>query len=148
MQLRSGLRALPELNIAIFSFLLNFVWEMWQISFFADMPSEPHWVGVAVCTRATVGDAVISIVAFWSVAAQARSRSWVLQPTPLQVGGFIAVGVVITIVFEAIATGPLERWSYSPSMPTLPILGTGLFPLLQWILLPPLILWFVRRQLT
>jgi hypothetical protein len=33
-------------------------------------------------------------------------------------------------------------------MPTLPVLGTGLLPLLQWIFLPPLIAWFVHRQLT
>ncbi len=60
----------------------------------------------------------------------------------------VAVGLVITIILEALATGPLERWSYTSSMPTLPVLGTGLLPLLQWILLPPLTLWFVRRQLT
>ncbi|WP_205527550.1 hypothetical protein [Halomonas sp. JS92-SW72] len=32
-------------------------------------------------------------------------------------------------------------------MPTLPLLGTGLAPLLQWLLLPPLIVWLARRQL-
>lgn len=55
---------------------------------------------------------------------------------------------VITIILEALSTGPLERWGYTPSMPTLPILGTGIFPLFQWIVLPPLTIWFVRRQLT
>jgi hypothetical protein len=33
-------------------------------------------------------------------------------------------------------------------MPTLPILGTGLIPAFQWLLLPPVIVWLVRRQLT
>jgi hypothetical protein len=148
MQARSGIVDIPELNVAIFSFLLNFIWEMWQIPFFLAIPSEPHWAGVVACTQATFGDAAISLVAFWSVAAFARSRRWILQPSPSQIGGFIAVGVVITIAFETLAAGFLERWNYSPLMPTLPILGTGLVPLLQWILLPPLTIWFVRRQLT
>ena len=148
MQAKSGILSLPELNVAIFSFLTNFVWEMWQIPFFAATPSVPHWVGVVACTQATFGDAAISLVAFWCVAAFARSRLWILDSRPSQVVGFVAVGVVITIILEALATGPLERWSYTSSMPTLPVLGTGIIPLLQWILLPPLTIWFVRRQLT
>lgn len=148
MQAQSGIVGLPELNLAIFSFLLNFVWEMWQIPFFAAMPSEPHWVGVAMCTRATFGDVAISLVAFWCVAAFPRSRWWIINSSPAQVVGFVAVGVVITIILEALATGPSARWSYAPSMPTLPVLGTGILPLFQWILVPPLTIWFVRRQLT
>lgn len=148
MRAQSGIVDIPELNVAIFSFLLNFVWEMWQIPFFVALSSGPHWDGVAACTQATFGDAAISLVAFWSVAAFARSRRWILAPSATQIWSFVLVGVVTTIAFEALATGVLERWSYSPSMPTLPILGTGLFPLLQWILLPPLTIWFVRRQLT
>lgn len=147
MQAQSGIGGIPELNVAIFSFLLNFVWEMWQIPFFAAASSDPHWAGVVACTRATFGDAAISLVAFWCVAALARSRSWILDSTLSQVGAFVAVGVVVTIILETLATGPLQRWSYTSLMPTLPVLGTGILPLLQWIILPPLMLWFVRRQL-
>ena len=134
--------------MAVFAFLLHFVWEMWQIPFFTATSSDSHWVGVVACTRATVGDAAISLVAFWFVAAVARSRSWILDSSPSQVGTFVAVGVVITIMLESLATGPLKRWSYTSLMPLLPVLGTGIVPLLQWILLPPLTIWFVRRQLT
>ena len=42
----------PELNLGFFSFLLHFVWEMWQVPFFAGMPSTSHWSGVAICTQA------------------------------------------------------------------------------------------------
>lgn len=118
---------------------------MWQIPFFVAMPIEPHWVGVAACTQATFGDVAISLVEFWSVAALARSRWWIIRSSPAQVVGFVAVGVVITIMLEALATGPWERWRYTPSMPsmpTLPITGTRILPLFQWILLPPLTIWF------
>ena len=52
------------------------------------------------------------------------------------------------IIVEALATGPLKRWTYDEAMPRLPILGIGLLPLLQWLLLPPLVVWIVRRQIS
>jgi hypothetical protein len=48
---------------------------------------------------------------------------------------------------ERLATGPLGRWAYADAMPVVPVLEVGLSPLVQWIVLPPLIVWFVRRQL-
>lgn len=139
---------LPEFNVAIFAFLLNFVWEMWQVPFFENIQTLSHWKGVKICSQATFGDVVIALIAFWSVAVIVQSRSWIRQPNSWQIAGFIIFGVFITIGLEALATHVLGRWQYGDLMPTLPILGTGLLPLLQWILLPPLILWFVRRQLT
>ena len=51
-------------------------------------------------------------------------------------------------MMERLATGPLERWAYAERMPVIPLLEVGLSPLLQWIVVPPLIVWLVRRQLT
>ena len=58
---------------------------------------------------------------------------------------YLATGLVITTFMEWLATDVLDRWQYAPNMPELPILGTGLLPILQWLTLPPLILWFVRQ---
>ena len=52
-----------------------------------------------------------------------------------------------TIALEWLATNAWDRWQYAARMPTLPVLGTGLTPLLQWLVLPLLLLWLVRRQL-
>lgn len=136
----------PEFNIALFAFLLNLPWEFWQVPFFAGMPSTAHWEGVRACTRAAAGDAGIALAAFGAVAVLARSRRWILRPRRCEAIGFVAVGLLVTIVFEWLATGPLERWRYAPSMPRLPLLGTGMLPVLQWIVIPPLVLWFVKRQ--
>ncbi|MEW5926088.1 MAG: hypothetical protein AB1941_01245 [Gemmatimonadota bacterium] len=142
-----GITGLPEVNVAIFAFLLNFVWEFWQVPFFEGMAAAPHWDAVRLCTRATLGDAGIALVGFWAVAA-ARSRAWILRPTWGEVAGFTAVGVAITFAVEWLATEVWGRWAYAESMPTLPLLGTGILPLLQWMVLPPLVVWFVHRQLT
>lgn len=76
----------------------------------------------------------------------AGNRHWILRPRKFDIGTFIGTGLVATIVFEGLATGVLGRWTYAESMPRLPILGTGLLPVLQWLLIPPLVLCFVRRQ--
>lgn len=143
------LLALPEFNVALLAFLLNFVWEMMQVPFYVSMPEMPHWEGVLFCARATLGDVAIAVVSYWVVAALAGSgRAWILSPVRRDVAGFVVTGVAITAVLEVVFTRVWHRWSYSEMMPVVPALEVGLVPVLQWIVLPPLIVWLVRRQLT
>lgn len=143
----SALVGLPELNLAFFSFLLHFVWEMWQVPFFAGMTSTSHWSGVGICTRASFGDAAMAVTAFWAAALLRRSRHWLRSPRGAELAVYLAVGLILTVAFEWLATGPLGRWSYGPEMPRIPVLGTGLLPLLQWVVVPPAALWITARQL-
>lgn len=138
---------LPELNFAVFAFLLNFPWEFLQIPLYFGMAEAPHWDATKVCAFATLGDAVIMVVAFWMAAVAARSRYWFLKPRQWPITVFLLAGIAITIVLERLATGPLDRWQYAAAMPVVPFLGVGLTPLLQWLVLPPICLWFVGRQI-
>lgn len=139
---------LPELNVVIFAFLLNFVWEFWQVPFYRDMASAPHWPTTKFCSLASAGDAAIALVSFWIVAAVAHTRAWVQEPSAMQVAVFVMVGIVVTVIVEWLATEVLGWWAYAEQMPMLPLLGTGLLPLLQWMILPPLVVWFVQHQIT
>lgn len=145
-RLKRGL-ATPEFNVALFAFLLNYPWEFLQVPFFAEMSTMSHWEAVRFCTRATLGDVPIALVAYWVVAALRRRRDWLRCPDVKAIAGFVAVGIVVTIGLEWHATELQQRWQYAEGMPTLPLLGTGLAPLLQWLVLPPLIVWLARRQL-
>jgi hypothetical protein len=137
----------PELILAIFAFLLNLAWEVWQVPFFRGMADQPHWLGVKACTLATFGDAGIALAAFWITAFFARTRSWIMQPGRSDIATFIGLGLAATITLETLAIGMFNRWDYSDAMPRLPVMGTGLLPLLQWLAVPLLVLWFVRRQI-
>ncbi|PAU80345.1 hypothetical protein CK501_07795 [Halovibrio salipaludis] len=137
----------PELNIILFAFLLNYPWEFLQVPFYRAMPQAAHWDAILFCSRATVGDALIALASFWWVALMSRSRRWVTHPSPWQVVNFSAFAVVITIILEWHATVVAGRWAYAEQMPVLPVIGTGLLPLLQWVILPPLIVWLVSRQI-
>lgn len=144
---RSGVMNWPETNVALFAFLLNLPWELWQIPLFKGVASLAHRDGVIMCIRAAMGDAVISLFAFWLVAVTARSRGWIQRPSVVTLAAFVAVGLVATVVLEYWATRIGGRWEYAEAMPRLPLLGTGLTPLLQWLLLPLLVVWLVRKQI-
>ena len=101
-----------------------------------------------ICMMASLGDSFMLVVMFWLIAAFLKSRQWIFCLNSYRIGSFLAIGILMTVVFEALAVGPLNRWSYSDLMPMLPIIGTGLAPILQWLTLPLLILWIVRRQLA
>jgi hypothetical protein len=117
------------------------------VPFFRGLADQPYWLGVKACTQATFGDSGIALAAFWMTAMLARTRGWMLEPRKPDIAIFICAGIVATILLEALATGVLGRWAYNDTMPRLPILGIGLLPLLQWLVVPPLVLWFARRQI-
>lgn len=140
----------PEFNIATFALLLNFAWEILQAPLYAGMAAMPHAQVTKACLQATVGDAVIMLIAHGTVASVGRSRRWIVAARGWQLGLFVAMGVSITAVIEGLATRGywIGSWDYLPTMPLVPGADIGLAPLLQWVFLPLLTVWFVRRQLA
>ncbi len=139
---------MPELPVAYFSFLLHFVWEFVQVPTYSDMAELPHWEAIKLCMSATFGDVGFALTAFWIASLAVRSRGWILRPTRLPTALFVAVGIVLTIGFEYYYTNVSLRWTYSDLMPLVPPFGTGLSPLLQWLVIPPMVVWLTRRHLV
>jgi len=139
---------LPEINVALFASLLNLVWEFGQVPLYRDLPSQGHWASIKLCVRATAGDVVIAVVAFWVVAALVASRRWITAPSAVQFACFVGVGLAISTALEWMAIHVQARWAYGTSMPMVPVLRVGLAPVLQWVIVPPLVVWFVKRQLA
>lgn len=139
----------PEFNVAVFALLLNFPWELLQVPLFTGMADARHGEAVKTCSRATLGDALIMLVAYAAVSAVAGSRRWIMSASRSQLALFVGVGVSITVAIEWLALHGrwFDGWSYAPSMPVVPGIGIGLSPILQWIVLPLLLVWFVRRQI-
>lgn len=141
----------PDVNVFIFAFLINYPWENLQAPLFAGMKAAAHWNAVKACTQASLGDATIMLLAYLGVAGAKRDRWWFRSPSSGPLIGFVGIGVIITFLTEYLATtsvNPNWGWRYANSMPVLPLIGLGLTPLLQWLLLPPIAIWFVRRQLA
>ena len=145
----SAITWLPEVNVALFALLLNFPWEFIQAPLFEGMATAPHWQAVKGCARAALGDAVIALIAYWSIAVPCANRDWIANPKTPQVLAFLAVGMLITAGIEWLAVRGLwmTPWAYATAMPVLPGLGIGLAPFLQWLVLPLMLIGIVGRQL-
>lgn len=145
-----ALPAIPEWNVAVFALLLNFPWEVLQAPLFTGMANAPHVQVIKGCLQATLGDMVIMLIAYESVSLMAHGRFWIVMPSGRQLALFTAIGVAITAAIEWLATCGqwFQSWTYSLHMPVVPGAGIGLAPLTQWIVLPLVVAWFVRRQLA
>ena len=135
----------PWLALALFAFGLHFVWEILHSPLYAGLAAGTHWEGIKCCLLAAGGDVLLTLTAYGAVAATARARLWLAEPRAVLVVWFVATGLVATILIEHLSVHVWGRWSYGPAMPI--VLGVGLLPILQWIVLPPLTLWLARRHL-
>ncbi|MBR0682914.1 hypothetical protein GXW74_20650 [Roseomonas eburnea] len=59
----------------------------------------------------------------------------------------VVIGLGYTVYSEWLNVEVRGSWAYADAMPRLPMLGTGLAPVLQWALLPPLAMIAARRAL-
>ncbi len=136
----------PEWVFAFYALLVHFFWEMMQTPFFQEMPAMAHWPATLFCLRATVGDVAITLVAYLMVAVVERDRGWFIEPVKGAVALYLGVGLVLTAGLEVHAVYWAHRWAYSPVMPIVPGLGIGLVPVVQWIVVPMVVLFVVRRH--
>jgi hypothetical protein len=116
------------------AFGLNWVWEN------AQAPLYKGYAGFAqdvqMCTVATLGDVAIVAVIWATVALSWRDSTWHRHPSFARYGAAV-VGVCMAVAIEywALAT---DRWTYA-GMPLVPYTQIGLLPLVQMLLIPPLV---------
>lgn len=110
------------------------------------MPVISHWQATLICLKASFGDVGIAIASFAAGAWWDKTWKWFVMPSSAALTLYVATGVLITIAFEWYAVYWAGRWSYSELMPVVPLLRVGLAPLAQWIVLPPLVLFFLRSH--
>jgi hypothetical protein len=142
VSLRGGLWRVPEVRLAGWGLILNGVWEFLQSPFYADHDRGLFYIG---WTRlhCTGGDLLILLAAFWGTSFLFRERFWWARPRWSDVAFFVLLGLGYTAWSEWYNTQVRHAWEYAEAMPLL--FGLGLLPLLQWLLLPPVILALVKR---
>lgn len=58
----------------------------------------------------------------------------------------IIFAISYTIFSEWLNTDMRRSWAYNDLMPRLPLIGTGLSPLIQWLLVPMSAFWLARPR--
>jgi hypothetical protein len=143
--LTGRLLAAPETNLFLFAFLLNFVYEVWQSPFYEFYASPSLAAKVLDLTHCSFGDGMIILFSSWGVGAFKRSRYWLTRPDGRLTALFTAIGLVVTLVIETYRVN-VSR-SYGVPVLALPILGISALAVIQWIILPPVILYLTRRHM-
>ncbi len=123
----------------------NLVWEFMQLPLYTIWQTAGGgWIAYAA-VHCWVGDLLIATSCL-GVAVLIFDRNWPTRRYGRTAVVATALGVVSTIVLEWLNVDLLENWAYAPSMPVLPLLGTGLSPLLQWVVLPPVAFAWARPR--
>ena len=115
---------------------ISVVWEMSQSALFAPMGGTPR--AVWRCFVASLSDGIIILAVAAIGALLFRRFDWFVRPGPAGYVFMAVVGAVVATSIErwALSTG---RWAYAVGMPLISALNVGLVPLLQMVILPPLI---------
>lgn len=123
--------------IFIVAVSLNSVWELGQAFLYVGMNYDLAMI--AHCLRASLGDGLILWVIYLIGIFIFRNMRWFIHPSASHYAVMLTAGLTISIIVEWVGLDVLNRWAYTASMPIIPILNIGLFPVLQMLLLPPII---------
>jgi hypothetical protein len=124
------------------AFALHLVWEVAHLPLYTlafDENALRRWSYLLHCTA---GDVLIATSAFLAAVLATRRLDWILTE-PVK-GGIVLVlsGLLYTVLSEWHNVYHAGSWAYTPAMPL--VGGVGLTPLLQWLVLPILMLGITR----
>lgn len=115
------------------AFVLNLIWENGHAPFYAGYNSFRQFLPLV--SIASVWDAIITLGIYAGVSAVKRDMLWIRKMDLSGVLLAIILGLAVAVYIELRALGE-GRWGYGSLMPIVPILGVGLLPLLQMMILP------------
>jgi hypothetical protein len=122
---------------------LHLAWEIAQLPLYT-LWDDPDRVRVATYVfHCILGDVLLAGTTYLLSALLFRDFVW---PTrrPWTAGGFmLAAGLGFTVFSEWVNVYVTGAWDYQPTMPL--VAGIGLTPLLQWAVVPTLMLFIAHR---
>jgi hypothetical protein len=139
----SWLAALRAYIIA--SVVAHLAWEILQLPLYTIWSTGgPLEIALAIA-HCTGGDTVIAVTALSLALILVGHENWPEQSYRIVLFVTLLFGVSYTIFSEWLNVTLRGSWAYTPDMPVVPVLGTGIGPLLQWIFVPIAALSTARR---
>jgi hypothetical protein len=123
----------------------NLIWEFAQLPLYTVWQQDSARDIVVAAAHCTGGDILIAGSSLVAALIVAGSRFWPRDSFRIVASLAIAGGLAYTIFSEWLNTEIRGSWAYSEWMPTLPLIGAGLSPFAQWIVVPALAFWWARR---
>lgn len=118
-------------------FVLNLAWEIAHVRLYT-IWAEANYLAVAwAVLHCTLGDVAIALPMFTIAGLLLHRMDWPASQ-PWAGGITVVIGAMtFTVWSEWFNVFRIGNWSYTENMPT--IFGIGISPLLQWLVLPPVI---------
>jgi len=128
---------------AALAFVLNLAWEIAQIRLYTIWADEDRLSVAWALLHCSLGDVLIALTMFALTGLVLRCTVWP-EGRPWA-GSTIAVSgaLAYTAWSEWHNVYRAGSWAYTANMPL--IFGIGLFPLLQWLILPPILVLAYRK---
>jgi hypothetical protein len=124
----------------------NLLWEAGQLPLYTIWrDGSPGQIAFAAL-HCTAGDLLIATSALLGALVLLGGAEWPQRRFHLVGAAAVAGGLAYTVFSEWLNTEIRGSWAYSAWMPKLPVIGTGLAPLVQWILVPTLGLLWARGK--
>lgn len=132
--------------IASIMFLtLNYAWELSHSRLFTNYEKASRIHHALACLQHAFTDLLIGSGAYFVIALAFGSPCWASEPHWRWAAiAWLGLGLMVTVGIEVWATS-IGRWEYTEAMPT--VFGIGLTPLLQWLIVPTVVLLLFRRLL-
>lgn len=124
----------------------HLLWEVVQLPLYTLWRTGTRGEQAFAVIHCTGGDVLIAGSSLLMALLFAGHRSWPAVAFYEAAGLTVVIGIGYTIYSEWLNTAVRLSWSYSELMPVVPVIGTGLSPLLQWMVVPMLALWAARGR--
>ena len=126
--------------------IAHLLWETLQLPLYTIwLNSRTQDIAFAV-VHCTVGDIMIAGLSLLAVLVVLGARTWPAERFIPVIALTILIGAAYTVFSEWLNTSVRKNWTYSELMPIVPWIGTGLSPLLQWLVVPALGFAAVKRS--
>lgn len=119
----------------------NLVWELFQLPFYTLWEEGTPRLRAYAVAHCTIGDVMIGTAALLTSIMLFGRHGWPRFRHGRVLATATFAGIAYTVFSEWMNTQVTMSWQYAESMPQVPPFGTGLAPLLQWIVVPPLAYW-------
>lgn len=130
----------------VFAIPAHLIWEIVQLPLYTIWYKDPPGKIAFAAIHCTGGDAMIAGASLLGALLLCGNRHWPNECYIAVAAPAVLAGVAYTIFSEWHNTEVRNSWAYSSLMPTLPRIGTGLSPLLQWFVIPIAAFWWARPR--
>jgi hypothetical protein len=128
---------------ALLALVLHLLWEVAHLRLYLLAEDGNRWRVTLYMAHCVLGDVAIATLTYLLVAMFWRQMNWPRQR--MWAGGMmlVALGMGYTAFSEWYNVYQIQSWVYSETMPL--IFGIGVTPLLQWLIVPGVMLFLIRR---